>query len=41
MGDKNLIGVASLVKERIAASLRYFTGLDVKSVNVVIAEVVV
>ena len=41
VGDKNLIGVASLVKERIAASLRYFTGLDVKSVNVVIAEVVV
>ena len=41
VGDKNLIGVAALVKERIAASLRYFTGLDVKSVNVVIAEVVV
>ncbi len=41
VGERNFIGVAALVKERIAASLRYFTGLDVKSVNVVIAEVVV
>lgn len=41
VGEKNFVGVAALVKGRIAASLRYFTGLDVRSVNVVIAEVVV
>ncbi|WP_352402249.1 hypothetical protein [Synergistes jonesii] len=39
LGDKKLIEVASLVKRRIAVSLRYFTGLDVKSVDVVISEV--
>ncbi len=38
---RNLMGVAALVKERIAASIRYFTGLDVRSVNVIIVEVVV
>ena len=39
LGDKKLIEVASLVKRRIAVSLRYFTGLDVKSVDVIISEV--
>ncbi len=41
LGEKSFIDVAALVRERIASSLRYFTGLDVRSVNVVIAEVVV
>ncbi|MBQ9880992.1 MAG: hypothetical protein IJM42_00025 [Synergistes sp.] len=39
LGDKKLIEVASLLKNRIATSLRYFTGLDVRSVDVIIAEV--
>lgn len=41
MGEKNFLSVANLVKERIAVSIRYFTGLDVKTVDVVIAEVVI
>lgn len=40
-GGKNFISVANLVRERIAVSLRYFTGLDVKTVDVVIAEVLI
>lgn len=39
LGDKKLIEIASLLKNRIATSLRYFTGLDVRSVDVIIAEV--
>ena len=39
LGDKKFISIANLVKERIAVSLRYFTGLDVKTVDVIIAEV--
>ena len=39
LGDKKFLSIANLVKERIAVSLRYFTGLDVKTVDVVIAEV--
>lgn len=41
MGERNFLVVANLVKERIAVSVRYFTGLDVKTVDVVIAEVVI
>lgn len=39
LGEKKFTSVANLVKERIAVSLRYFTGLDVKMVDVTIAEV--
>ena len=39
LGDKKFLSIANLVKERIAVSLRYFTGLDVKTVDVIIAEV--
>ena len=39
LGDKKLIDVASLLKNRIATSLRYFTGLDVRGVDVIISEV--
>lgn len=40
-GDKKFRAVAALVRERISVSVRYFTGLDVKKVNVNIAEVIV
>ncbi|MEG1604191.1 MAG: hypothetical protein RRY12_04850 [Cloacibacillus sp.] len=39
LGDKKFTDIARLVKERLAVSLRYFTGLDVKTVDVIIAEV--
>lgn len=41
IGDKSFLNVASLVKERIAVSIRFFTGLDVKTVDVNIAEVII
>ncbi|MEG1799580.1 MAG: hypothetical protein RR214_05285, partial [Synergistaceae bacterium] len=41
IGDKSFLNVASLVKERIAVSVRFFTGLDVKTVDVNIAEVII
>lgn len=41
LGDKSFINVAALVKERIAVSIRFFTGLDVKTVDVNIAEVII
>lgn len=40
-GDKKFVALAALVKERIAVSVRYFTGLDVKKVDVNISEVVI
>ncbi len=39
LGPKKFTDIALLVKERLAVSLRYFTGLDVKTVDVIIAEV--
>lgn len=39
VGDKSLLTVAQQVRERVASSVRYFTGLDVKTVNVQIAKV--
>ena len=41
LGDKSFLNVAALVKERIAVSIRFFTGLDVKTVDVNIAEVII
>ncbi len=41
LGDKNLLSLAALVKERTAVSVRSFTGLNVKTVDVVITEVMV
>lgn len=38
-GDKSFRGVAALVRERISVSVRYFTGLDVRKVDVNVAEV--
>lgn len=41
LGDKPFIKLAASVKERIALSVSYFTGLDVKNVDVIIAEVLI
>jgi len=41
LGEKQLLHIAQLVKERIAVSVRYFTGLDVKKVDVIIEEVLI
>lgn len=38
-GNKKFIALAALVRERIAVSIRYFTGLDVRRVDVNVAEV--
>lgn len=40
-GDKKFVALATLVRERIAVSVRYFTGLEVSKVDVNISEVVV
>lgn len=39
IGDKNFVSLAMLIKERTAVSIRYFTGINVKNVNVIITEV--
>jgi len=39
LGDKNFLTLASLVKERTAVSVRYFTGINIKNVDVIITEV--
>ena len=39
IGSKSFLDLASSVKERVAVSVRYFTGLDIKYVNVIISEV--
>lgn len=39
IGSKPFLELASSVKERVAVSVRYFTGLDIKYVNVIISEV--
>ena len=41
LGDKPFIKLAASVKERIALSVSYFTGLDVKNVGVIISEVLI
>lgn len=41
LGDKNFRAVAALVRERLSMSIRYFTGLDVKKVDINIAEVLI
>ena len=41
LGDKPFIKLAASVKERIALSVSYFTGLDVKNVDVLISEVLI
>lgn len=41
VGDKNFRAVAELVRERISMSIRYFTGIDVKRVDINIAEVLI
>ncbi|MCE5201408.1 MAG: hypothetical protein LLF78_02685 [Synergistaceae bacterium] len=41
LGEKQLLNIAQLVKNRIAVSVRYFTGLDVKKVDVIIEEVLI
>lgn len=41
VGDKNFRAVAALVRERISMSIRYFTGIDVKRVDINIAEVLI
>lgn len=39
IGEKSFVALAKLIKERIAVSVRYFTGINVKNVSVTIAEV--
>lgn len=41
LGDKSFIKLADLVKERIAASVRYFTGLDIRNIDIMISEVLI
>lgn len=41
LGNKQMLALAALVKERIAVSVRYFTGIDVRNVDVIIAEVLI
>lgn len=41
IGEKNFIMLAQMIKERVAVSVRYFTGLDIKNVDVVISEVLI
>jgi len=39
-GAKNMIAVANLVRQRVVKSVRYFSGLDVRNVNVNVVGVV-
>ncbi|NLH94495.1 MAG: ATP-binding protein [Synergistaceae bacterium] len=39
LGDRNLVEIARTVKARISSSVSYFMGLDVRGVDVVVAEV--
>ncbi len=41
LGDKTFLTLASLVRERIAVSVRFFTGMDVKNVDIIITEVLI
>lgn len=41
VGEKSFVDVASSLRERIAVSVRYFTGIDVKSVGVSVMEVLI
>ncbi|NLD04993.1 MAG: hypothetical protein GX672_03715 [Synergistaceae bacterium] len=41
IGDKNFVSLANLIKERTAVSVRYFTGINVKNVDVIIMEVLI
>lgn len=41
LGEKSFIRLAQLVKERIALSVRYFTGLDIRNIDVIISEVLI
>ena len=41
LGEKSFIKLAALVKERIAVSVRYFTGLDIRNIDVIISEVLI
>lgn len=41
LGDKTFLTLATLLKEKISVSVRYFTGLDVKNVDVIITEVLI
>lgn len=38
-GEKNLFEIAQTVKNRVSVSVKYFTGLDIKKINVIVAEV--
>ena len=40
IGDQSFFAVASVLKERISRSVRFFSGLDIKKVDVLIAEVI-
>ncbi|NLV82231.1 MAG: Asp23/Gls24 family envelope stress response protein [Synergistaceae bacterium] len=41
IGDTAFLKLATSVKERVAVSVRFFTGLDIKHVNVVVSEVLI
>jgi len=39
-GDKNILEIAKNVQNRVSVSIKYFTGLDIRKINVNVAEVV-
>jgi len=39
-GEKNILDVAQNVQNRVSVSIKYFTGLDIRKINVIVAEVV-
>jgi hypothetical protein len=41
VGEKSFLEIASALKERVAVSIRYFTGIDVKGVDVSVLEVII
>lgn len=40
IGDNNFVTLAHALRKRVAASVKYFTGIDIKNINVTVSEVV-
>ena len=39
IGEMTFMEIASSVKERVAVSVRYFTGLNINNIDVIVSEV--
>lgn len=39
LGDKNALSIARMLQKKVKVGLSYFTGMDVKSVNIKVNEV--